>query len=110
MLFSAAVPGQGGTGHLNEQWPRYWIDRFEARGWSVLDCLRGPLWCNPRVAYYYAQNLLLFASAGWTADGLDARPDLGGLPLIHPRTFELAVESAYWRTDRTPLSLRQHLP
>ncbi|HEV3234434.1 MAG TPA: methyltransferase domain-containing protein, partial [Candidatus Dormibacteraeota bacterium] len=37
VLFSAAIPGQGGTGHVNEQWPAYWINRFEARGWTVLD-------------------------------------------------------------------------
>src|SRR5262249_11402135 len=25
VLFSAAIPGQGGTGHVNEQWPDYWV-------------------------------------------------------------------------------------
>lgn len=29
VVFTAAVPGQGGTGHVNEQPKRYWIDRFE---------------------------------------------------------------------------------
>jgi 2-polyprenyl-3-methyl-5-hydroxy-6-metoxy-1,4-benzoquinol methylase len=24
ILFSAAIPGQGGQDHLNEQWPDYW--------------------------------------------------------------------------------------
>jgi SAM-dependent methyltransferase len=32
VVFSAAQPGQGGTGHVNEQPKRYWIDRFEAEG------------------------------------------------------------------------------
>src|SRR6202022_1127194 len=27
-LFSAAIPQQGGTGHVNEQWPTYWLERF----------------------------------------------------------------------------------
>jgi len=27
VLFSAAIPGQGGTYHINEQWPFYW-ERF----------------------------------------------------------------------------------
>src|SRR5437016_4651483 len=26
VLFSAGVPGQGGFGHINEQWPIYWQD------------------------------------------------------------------------------------
>lgn len=28
IVFSAAHPGQGGTGHINEQLPQYWINRF----------------------------------------------------------------------------------
>src|SRR5205809_4162841 len=28
IFFSAAIPQQGGTGHLNEQWPSYWQDLF----------------------------------------------------------------------------------
>src|SRR5579862_3100091 len=24
VLFSAAIPFQGGVGHINEQWPEYW--------------------------------------------------------------------------------------
>ena len=28
VLFSAAVPGQGGTYHVNEQWPKYWNELF----------------------------------------------------------------------------------
>ena len=29
VLFSAAIPGQGGTHHVNEQYPSYWINIFE---------------------------------------------------------------------------------
>jgi len=40
VLFSAAVPGQGGTGHLNEQWSEYWVALFEAEGWACRDAIR----------------------------------------------------------------------
>src|SRR5262245_16248653 len=30
VLFSAAIPGQGGSRHINEQWPSYWRSRFGA--------------------------------------------------------------------------------
>ncbi len=40
VLFSAAVPGQGGTYHVNEQWPEYWNELFSARGYRCVDCLR----------------------------------------------------------------------
>lgn len=32
IVFTAAHPGQMGSGHINEQPKSYWIDRFEARG------------------------------------------------------------------------------
>lgn len=90
VLFSAAIPDQVGDGHVNEQWPSYWVERFAANGFVVADVLRARFWENPAVTHWYAQNLLLFASPEW----LDAHPavrdlgaDLGALPLIHPRTY-----------------------
>jgi SAM-dependent methyltransferase len=35
VLMSAAQPGQGGLGHLNEQPPAYWIALFERRGFVM---------------------------------------------------------------------------
>ena len=34
IVFSAAPPGQAGTGHINCQEPEYWIDLFEKRGFK----------------------------------------------------------------------------
>lgn len=36
VMFTAAHPGQGGQGHINEQPREYWIDRFEKRGMTYL--------------------------------------------------------------------------
>lgn len=60
ILFSAAVPFQGGVNHLNEQWPQYWVDRFKSHGYEVIDCIRNKIWENRKVAGSYAQNTLLF--------------------------------------------------
>ncbi|MBG9450884.1 hypothetical protein ABE67_16570 [Cytobacillus firmus] len=60
VLFSAAVPLQGGLNHINEQWPPYWIDRFKNHGYEVIDCIRYKIWDNQEIAGYYAQNTLLF--------------------------------------------------
>src|SRR3954447_10415133 len=49
ILFSAAVPGQGGVAHVNEQWPNYWCRLFEARGYTAADVLRARVWENPEV-------------------------------------------------------------
>jgi hypothetical protein len=31
VVFSAAIPFQGGFQHINEQWPDYWAERFQRR-------------------------------------------------------------------------------
>jgi SAM-dependent methyltransferase len=62
VLFSAAIPHQGGTGHVNEQWVEYWADLFNKRNYVPVDCLRRKIWNNHNVCWWYAQNILLFAS------------------------------------------------
>jgi SAM-dependent methyltransferase len=64
VLFSAAVPFQGGTNHVNEQWPEYWALLFKQRGYGCFDLLRQRFWMDPRVEWWYAQNLLVFARLG----------------------------------------------
>ncbi len=60
VLFSAAVPYQGGTGHVNEQWPEYWAEHFSREGFVAIDTIRPDVWTNPEVEFWYAQNTLLF--------------------------------------------------
>lgn len=62
ILFSAAIPLQGGTGHLNEQWPSYWADLFSRHGYHAYDCLRPGLWSQQDVEWWYRQNILLFCN------------------------------------------------
>jgi SAM-dependent methyltransferase len=60
VVFSAAVPGQGGVNHINEQWPSYWKQLFLRHGYIRLDAIRPLIWQNPQVAFYYRQNVFLF--------------------------------------------------
>ena len=62
VLFGAAIPGQGGTHHVNEQWPSYWVPKFARAGYRVFDPIR-PLifWDDDRVKVWHRQNLLLFS-------------------------------------------------
>jgi hypothetical protein len=60
VVFSAAIPGQGGINHLNEQWPWYWRELFTRHGFIQLDPFRHLLWQNPEVALYYKHNLFLY--------------------------------------------------
>ena len=95
VLFSAAIPGQGGTGHVNEQWPRYWADKFRALGYEVTGALRWRFWdlAPDEIENWYAQNLLLCVHA----DELATRPELipwfegpKALPfgVVHPVLWE----------------------
>jgi hypothetical protein len=95
-VFSAAVPYQGGHQHVNEQWPDYWIDLFEQRGYLVVDCLREKVWLNERVDWWYRQNMLVFCSPEVLVKNAGLRRELQSaprarLPLVHPNMFLQAV-------------------
>lgn len=60
VLFSAAIPGQGGTDHLNEQWPSYWASLFAHHGYVSVDCIRPNIFYDDRVDWWYRQNVLVF--------------------------------------------------
>lgn len=92
VLFSAAVPEQGGHHHINEQWPSYWAEFFFENGYKLIDTLRLAVWNIEDVCWWYKQNLLVFAND----DALEAHPSLkiaaDNSPetppaLIHPTLF-----------------------
>lgn len=63
VAFSAAVPGQGGVQHVNEQWPSYWARKFKMNNYVVVDAIRYRVWDDDRIAWYYRQNLLMYVNA-----------------------------------------------
>lgn len=60
ILFSAAIPGQEGTLHYNEQYNDYWIDLFSQNGYQCVDFLRHKIWNNIKISWWYRQNILIF--------------------------------------------------
>jgi SAM-dependent methyltransferase len=82
VLFSAAIPLQGGTHHVNEQWPEYWVKLFDERGYVVVDLLRRKVWNNEKVEPWYTQNVLIFV----------ARERLESYPLLR-KEYELQRDS-----------------
>lgn len=61
ILFSAAIPGQGGENHVNEQWQEYWAAKFRGMGYFPFwKDVREGVWNNPKVATYYKQNMVLY--------------------------------------------------
>jgi SAM-dependent methyltransferase len=64
VLFSAAIPHQGGKHHLNERWQDYWAGLFLARGYAVVDAIRPKIWEDDQIAFWYRQNVLLYVKSG----------------------------------------------
>jgi SAM-dependent methyltransferase len=105
VLFSAAIPFQNGVDHVNEQWPQYWADRFAQRGYLVADPIRAAVWENDRVAWWYAQNLLLFVHA---SHPLAHDPHLhcgtSARALVHPKNYGRVVRELEWHAAAPSLS------
>ncbi|GJQ43211.1 MAG: hypothetical protein JETCAE03_27090 [Ignavibacteriaceae bacterium] len=59
ILFSAAIPGQGGLGHINEQWPFFWVEAFQRESFHFLDVIRPLIIENDKIPYYLRQNIFL---------------------------------------------------
>ncbi len=72
VLFSAAIPGQQGTNHINEQWPTFWESLFHARGYVRINALRPRIWMNQDVKWWYRQNAVLYVRR----EALSNYPDL----------------------------------
>jgi hypothetical protein len=94
ILFSAAIPGQEGTYHINEQYPEYWASLFSKYDYIAIDAVRHAIWNNDQIEYWYRQNTILYIHK----HKLDTFPELkrfadyaAGQPLvrIHPRLLEL---------------------
>lgn len=107
VLFSAAIPHQGGVNHVNCQWPAFWAQLFDQHGFVAIDCLRARLWENEDVAWWYRQNILIYGAE----NVLDDYPVLADMrrcspssppSLIHPVLLQwwidwgMSQSKLYW--------------
>lgn len=94
VLFSAAIPGQGGWHHVNEQWPDYWEALFAHRGFCRIDCIRGQVWNREDVEPWYAQNCFLYVSEHSDLRLLELLSKDAGfpapIPAVHPAIYDAA--------------------
>lgn len=64
VVFTAAQPGQGGYGHINEQPPAYWEQRFRAAGMhaspDAAHALRRAFAANAVAGPWFARNVQVF--------------------------------------------------
>lgn len=98
ILFSAAIPGQGGVGHVNEQWQSYWADLFAQNGFRACDVVRPSVWGCDDVSSFYRQNTLLFVDPA--VHDFPTTP-LPLMDIVHPRLLEQIA------ARRRPATLRE---
>jgi len=93
VLFSAAVPHQGGTEHVNEERASRWAARFSTNGYECFDLVRGAVWDDERVAWWYRQNAFVYVARTSPRFADFARTPLPPPPrdLVHPAAFEEKV-------------------
>lgn len=101
VLFSAAVPGQGGEFHINEKPLSFWQDLFAAHEFEAFDCVRPRLKDVNGVEPWYRYNTVLYANPagqkGLPAELLSTRvPEGQKVPL---------AGSLAWRMRRGIVSL-----
>ena len=89
VLFSAAFPYQGGTGHLNENFPEYWALLFRKFGYIPLDLVREEFWDDGAICPWYRQNTLIFIEKSLYDKAFSRLPHADGKPLtrIHPELY-----------------------
>ncbi|WP_060937670.1 methyltransferase domain-containing protein [Mycolicibacterium chlorophenolicum] len=92
VMFSAAVPNQGGTHHVNEQWPSYWVALFDTHGFNPYDLIRPRIWFNDRIEWWYRQNILIFANED-AASRLDLASSEAPIDIAHPAFVEAATRA-----------------
>jgi len=105
VLFAAAVPGQGGAGHVNEQWPDYWCKHFAVRGYELVDAIRPRIWDAPEVEPWYCQNSFLYVDTA--SPSQYTRIVQKGLPsitlplrIVHPELFRRFTTMEYIPTRK----------
>ncbi len=89
ILFSAAIPKQGGDHHYNEQWLSYWVNLFEKYDFKLYDILRCHFWENDNIYWWYKQNMVLFIKNGSEPEGIKNFPKKPIFNLVHPDLFLL---------------------
>jgi SAM-dependent methyltransferase len=106
ILFSAAIPGQGGVHHVNEQWLTYWVEKFSRFELKHFDVIRPAIWMDRRVKRWYRQNILLFSrnlTFNTQRTPIDVvQPEYWNELRAHPPLSRMPASVAYAIRDKLP--------
>jgi SAM-dependent methyltransferase len=91
VIFSAAIPYQGGQNHINEQWLIYWQSLFASYDFHMYDVIRHRIWNDTRIYWWYRQNIVVCCRAG--AQHKFERTPINSY--IHPELYIAKVAELY---------------
>jgi SAM-dependent methyltransferase len=89
VMFSAAIPFQGGQMHINEQWQSYWANLFAKQEYIPVDAIRPEIWGDASVLSCYRQNTLVYVrkEALHNYPKLQAIGVCKNVNLVHPDVY-----------------------
>lgn len=92
VVFSAAIPRQGGWEHINEQWQDWWARKFADHGYVAIDSIRDRIWNDESIPFYYRQNILMFVreellESNDSLAALHRRTQQASLARVHPAAY-----------------------
>lgn len=103
VVFSAAIPFQGGTNHVNEQWQSYWIAKFSKYGYTPMDLIRPVIWNDQNVRYWYKQNLFVYVKIGAQMEKDFQKTESSGkffVDVVHPDRYLAAISYSQRNEER----------
>ena len=102
IVFSAAIPNQGGQNHVNEQPTSYWQKKFEKHNFFFYDVFRPVFWNTTDIAWWYKQNMYLVVheSVNLPQKLKDKKITGEVLLQIHPDLYEIQIKKMNTLTNR----------
>ncbi len=95
VFFGAAIPRQGGTDHVNEQWQSYWAKKFQRHGFEASTDIRDTLSvaAPDLAAMWYRQNALLYRKRAQSiaAAGPSDERRVQLLDVVHPDLYSMKM-------------------
>lgn len=110
ILFGAAIPGQGGVDHINEQYQSYWKKLFIECGFVSFDIIRPHFWSCERISEDKRQNPILFVRDNHQLSTVLSafNPENTMIDVVHPVVFERVCKQ-FEELKRSPNQLLKEL-
>lgn len=97
VVFSAAIPHQGGVGHVNEQWPSYWVELFEKFNFYLAEKqLRNRLMHFDVIDIWYRNNIIVLEKDLPRGRLHHIEP----IDFVHPRMYLNIVENLKQKIEK----------